>query len=293
MRTESKAHLLRIFVNESDRYEGRAVYETIIRLAKEQGLAGATAVRAIEGYGANSRIHSVKVLHLSEDVPIVVEIIDMPERIAAFIPTLDKIVAEGVVTVEKIHVLTYRRNGGAPATGDDEIQLDVSDSELEANDVPVFEAPAYFASATEPARKIIESARKSATRSRRAFADSVDVLLAMLAEQAGIAGNVLRHVGVDSAAVERSLRESVARDEPSDAFVRTLDTKSLAAAKWLDHNYPGTEHLLIALCQIRPSAATDILMRLGAQPRDICHEILGNLGHQDDWQRWLADHPDM
>jgi PII-like signaling protein len=293
MRTESKAHLLRIFVNESDRYEGRAVYETIIRLAKEQGLAGATAVRAIEGYGANSRIHSVKVLHLSEDVPIVVEIIDAPERIAAFIPTLDKIVAEGVVTVEKIHVLTYRRNGGAPATGDDEIQLDVSDSELEANDVPVFEAPAYFASATEPARKIIESARKSATRSRRAFADSVDVLLAMLAEQAGIAGNVLRHVGVDSAAVERSLRESVARDEPSDAFVRTLDTKSLAAAKWLDHNYPGTEHLLIALCQIRPSAATDILMRLGAQPRDICHEILGNLGHQDDWQRWLADHPDM
>jgi ATP-dependent Clp protease ATP-binding subunit ClpA len=190
-------------------------------------------------------------------------------------------------------VLTYRRNGGAPATGDDEIHLDVSDSELEANDVPVFEAPAYFASATEPARKIIESARKSATRSRRAFADSVDVLLAMLAEQAGIAGNVLRHVGVDSAAVERSLRESVARDEPSDAFVRTLDTKSLAAAKWLDHNYPGTEHLLIALCQIRPSAATDILMRLGAQPRDICHEILGNLGHQDDWQRWLADHPDM
>src|SRR5262249_8235209 len=197
MRTEGQAHLLRIFVNESDRWEGRAVYELIVRAAKEQGLAGATALRAIEGYGAAGRVHSVKVLHLSEDVPIVVEIIDAPERIAAFIPTLDKIVAEGVVTVEKIHVLTYRRNGGAVTTPSDEIQLDVSDSELEA-EVPVFETPAYFATATERTRKIIEAAQQSATRSRRVFIDSVDVLLAMLAEQAGVAGTVLRHVGVDS-----------------------------------------------------------------------------------------------
>ena len=79
----------------------------------------------------------------------------------------------------------------------------------------------------------------------------------------------------------------------TDSFIRSLDAKSLAAAKWLGHNYAGTEHLLMALCQIRPSAATDILMRYGAQPRDICHQILGVLGHQDDWQRWLADHPDM
>jgi hypothetical protein len=202
-------------------------------------------------------------------------------------------VAEGLVTVEKIHVLTYRRDEGVPATSGDEIQLDIGDSELDANDVPVFETPAYFASATEPARKIIDSAQQSAARSRRVFVDSVDVLLAMLAERAGVAGAVLRPLGVDSAAVERSLRESVARDEPSDAFIRALDAKSLAAAKWLEHSDPGTEHLLIALCQIRPSAATDILMRLGAQPRDICHEILGVLGNQDDWQRWLADHPDM
>src|SRR6476620_1008173 len=174
MRTEGQAHLLRIFVNESDRWEGRAVYEAIVRAAREQGLAGATALRAIEGFGAGGRIHSVKVLHLSEDVPIVVEIIDTPERIAAFIPTLDKIVAEGVVTVEKIHVLTYRRGVGAPAeaAADTEIQLDVSDSELEPTDVPVFETPTYFAEATERARKIIESAQKSATRSRRVFVDS-------------------------------------------------------------------------------------------------------------------------
>src|SRR5262245_34188158 len=162
MRTESQAHLLRIFVNESDRWEGRALHETIVREAREQGLAGATAFRAIEGYGAGARVHTVKVLHLSEDVPIVIEIIDTPERIASFIPTLDRIVAEGVVTVEKIHVLTYRRNGGVPATPGDEIQLDIGDSELDANDVPVFETPASFASVTEPARKIIESAQQSA-----------------------------------------------------------------------------------------------------------------------------------
>src|SRR3954471_1554287 len=110
MRTEGQAHLLRVFVNESDRYDGRAVYETIVRAAREQGLAGATALRAIEGFGAGGRIRSVKVLHLSEDVPIVVEIIDTPERIAAILPTIDRIVAEGVVTVEKVHVLTYRRD---------------------------------------------------------------------------------------------------------------------------------------------------------------------------------------
>src|SRR4051812_5008685 len=101
MRTESQAHLLRVFVNESDRWEGRALYETIVREARDQGLAGATAFRAMEGFGVTGRIHSVKVLHLSEDVPIVVEIIDTPERIAEFLPTLDRIVAEGVVTVEK------------------------------------------------------------------------------------------------------------------------------------------------------------------------------------------------
>src|SRR5882757_2109612 len=139
MRSEGQAHLLRIFVNESDRWEGRAVYEVIIRTAREQGLAGATALRAIEGFGAGGRIHSVKVLHLSEDVPIVVEIIDTPERIAAFIPTLDKIVAEGIVTVEKIHTLTYRRNnnGPTPTSVGYEIPLDTDDSDPEI-DSPVF-----------------------------------------------------------------------------------------------------------------------------------------------------------
>jgi len=293
MRTEGQAHLLRIFVNESDRYEGRAVYETIIRAAREQGLAGATAFRGMEG-GAGGRIHSVKVLHLSEDVPIVVEIIDTPERIAAFQPTLDKIVAEGIVTVEKIHVLTYRRDDSAAAADQaNEIQLDSSETEQAVDEMPVFEAPALFAMATDRTRGIIGVAQKYARGSRRAFIDSVDVLLAMLGEPTGIAGNVLRELGVDAKNVERSLRESVTRDEPSNVFVITLDARSLAAAKWLEHNYQGTEHLLLALCQIRPSAATDILTRLGAQPRDVCNEVLMILGRSDDWQGWLADHPEM
>jgi uncharacterized protein len=289
MRTEGQAHLLRIFVNESDRWEGRAVYETIVRAAREQGLAGATALRAMEGFGAGGRIHSVKVLHLSEDVPIVVEIIDTPERIAAFLPTLDKIVAEGIVTLEKVHVLTYRRNNSeaAPAAIQDEIQLDVGDSDLAIESSPV------FVESNDRVRETMEAAQESATNSRRVYIDSVDVLLALLCESNGIASKALSNMGIDCPIVERTLRETVSRDETSPAFREALDAKSRAAAKWLDHKVVGTEHLLLALCQIRPSAATDILTRLGAQPRDVCKEVLKILDHADDWQGWLADHPDM
>src|SRR4051794_11813604 len=208
MRTEGQAHLLRIFVNENDRWEGRPVYETVVRAAREQGLAGATAFRAIEGFGAAGRVHSVKVLHLSEDVPIVVEIIDTPERIAAFQPTLDKIVAEGIVTLEKIHVLTYRRDNSAAAAvqSNDEIQLDTSDTEPVEDATPIFEEPSLFAMATDRSRIVIGVAQKYARGSRRAFIDSVDVLLAMLSETDGIAANVLRQLGVDAKTVERSLR---------------------------------------------------------------------------------------
>ena len=288
MRTEGQAHLLRIFVNESDRWEGRAVYEAIIRAAREQGLAGATALRAIEGFGAGGRIHSVKVLHLSEDVPIVVEIIDTPERIAAFIPTLDKIVAEGIVTVEKIHTLTYRRNnnGSTPTSVGYEIPLDTDDSD------PVIESP-VFVESNDRVREIMEAAQESAASSRRVYIDSVDVLLALLCESKGIASRALSNMGIDCRTVERTLRETVSRDETSAEFLKALEAKSTAAAKWLDHKVVGTEHLLLALCQIRPSAATDILTRLGAQPRDICKEVLTILDHAEDWQGWLADHPDM
>jgi len=289
MRTEGQAHLLRIFVNESDRWEGRAVYEAIVRAAREQGLAGATALRAIEGFGAGGRIHSVKVLHLSEDVPIVVEIIDTPERIAAFIPTLDKIVAEGIVTVEKIHTLTYRRNNAeiTQTSAGYEIPLDTDDSDLAIESSPV------FVESNDRVREIMAGAQESAASSRRVYIDSVDILLALLCESKGIASRALSNMGIDCRIVERTLRETVSRDETSAEFLKALEAKSKAAAKWLDHNVVGTEHLLLALCQIRPSAATDILTRLGAQPRDICKEVLTILDHAEDWQGWLADHPDM
>jgi hypothetical protein len=100
-------------------------------------------------------------------------------------------------------------------------------------------------------------------------------------------------LGIDCKLVERSLREIVNRDEVSSGYLKSLTTKSTAAAKWLEDEYTGAEHLLLALCQIRPSAATDLLSRLGAQPRDVSQEVLNVIGREGDWQRWMADHPDL
>jgi uncharacterized protein len=113
MKIEGEGQLLRIFIGESDHWEGRPLYEAIVLIAREQGLAGATVLRGIEGFGADSRMHTVKVLRLSEDLPIVVEIVDGAERIQAFLPTLDKMVTEGMITLEKVNVLAYRHNQGS------------------------------------------------------------------------------------------------------------------------------------------------------------------------------------
>ena len=208
--------------------------------------------------------------------------------IAAFLPTLDKMVTEGMVTLEKVRMFFMYRHDNAAATSiDHEIQLESSDF------LPPAAPQSLHAGSTDRARQIIETAKQAAAAARRVYIDSVDVLLAMLRESTGIAGRVLADLHVDVKTVARCLRDEVSRDEQSAAFLSALETKSLAATKWLGHNYAGTEHLLLALCQIRPSAATDVLMRLGAQPRDICKEVLEVLGHHDDWQRWLADHPEM
>jgi len=100
--------LLRIFIGESDRYEGQPLYEWIVRRAREAGLAGATVLRGLEGFGAHSRMHTAKILRLSQDLPIVVEIVDTPERIEAFIPLLDRSVEEGLMTLERVQVRFYR-----------------------------------------------------------------------------------------------------------------------------------------------------------------------------------------
>jgi PII-like signaling protein len=110
MKIEGQGELLRIFIGEGDRWQGRPLYEAIVLAARQQGLAGATVLRGLEGFGANSRIHTVKILRLSEDLPIVVEIVDQAERISAFLPQLDSMVTEGMITLEKVNILVYRHN---------------------------------------------------------------------------------------------------------------------------------------------------------------------------------------
>jgi len=110
MKLPSEAELLRIFIGESDKQHGRPLYEVIVEEARKKGLAGATVLRGTLGYGASSRIHTAKILRLSEDLPMVVEIVDKPERIAAFLPDLDNLIGEGLVTLEKVRVILYRHN---------------------------------------------------------------------------------------------------------------------------------------------------------------------------------------
>jgi PII-like signaling protein len=100
--------LLRIFIGESDKHQGLPLYEWIVRRAREQGLAGATVIRGLEGFGAHSRLHTAKILRLSTDLPIVVEIVDTEEKIQAFLPAIDDAIGEGLVTLEKVQVRFYR-----------------------------------------------------------------------------------------------------------------------------------------------------------------------------------------
>jgi len=101
-------YLLRIFVGESDRHEGQPLYEWLVLRAREAGLAGATVLRGIEGFGAHSRLHTAKILRLSEDLPIVVEIVDALEKIEAFMPVVDRAIGEGLATLERVQVRFYR-----------------------------------------------------------------------------------------------------------------------------------------------------------------------------------------
>jgi len=111
MRSEIEGQLLRVFVGESDRWEGKPLYEAIVRRARAAGLAGATVLRGLEGFGAHSRLHTTRILRLSEDLPVVIEIVDEAPKIEAFLPELDEMVAEGMVTLEKVRVIAYRAPG--------------------------------------------------------------------------------------------------------------------------------------------------------------------------------------
>ena len=108
MTLPSNGKLLRIFVGESDKHEGQPLYEWIVRRAKEEGLAGATVLRGLLGFGAHSRIHTAKILRLSSDLPIVVEVVDTAQKVESFLPLIDAAVTEGLATVESVEVRFYR-----------------------------------------------------------------------------------------------------------------------------------------------------------------------------------------
>ena len=100
--------LLRIFIGEADKWHGRPLYEAILEEARRRGLAGATVWKGFMGFGAHSRLHTAKILRLSQDLPIIIEIVDSAERIEEFMPQLEDMVQEGLVTLERAEVLLYR-----------------------------------------------------------------------------------------------------------------------------------------------------------------------------------------
>jgi len=100
--------LLRIFIGESDQWHGKPLYEAIVLKARELHLAGATVLRGNMGFGAHSRMHTAKILRLSEDLPIVIEVVDSREKIDVLLPHIDQMVQEGLVTLEQVHVIKYR-----------------------------------------------------------------------------------------------------------------------------------------------------------------------------------------
>lgn len=115
MRIPDNAVLLRIFIGEDDKADGRPLYEAIVLKARELHLAGATVLRGPMGYGHSSRLHTAKILRLSEDLPIIVEIVDSEDKIEAFLPALETLMTSGLVTLEKVRVVQYgphRQPGG-------------------------------------------------------------------------------------------------------------------------------------------------------------------------------------
>ena len=113
MQIPDDALLLRIFIGESDRWQHQPLYEAIVLKAREAHLAGATVLRGPMGFGKASRLHTAKILRLSMDLPLVIEIVDSEEKISAFLPILDPMIGGGLVTLEKVKVIHYRSGPGA------------------------------------------------------------------------------------------------------------------------------------------------------------------------------------
>lgn len=111
MHLPEQGTLLRVFIGESDKWHGRPLYEAIVLKAREMHLAGATVLRGPMGFGANSRLHTTKILRLSEDLPMIIEIVDSRDKIDELLPHIEQMVQEGLVTMEDVRVIRYRANG--------------------------------------------------------------------------------------------------------------------------------------------------------------------------------------
>jgi PII-like signaling protein len=108
MKIPAEGKLLRIFIGEQDKWQGLPLYEAIVNLARKELLAGATVLKGCMGFGAKSHMHTAKILRLSEDLPMIIEIVDSDEKIMAFLPHLDEMITDGLVTLEKVNVIMYR-----------------------------------------------------------------------------------------------------------------------------------------------------------------------------------------
>lgn len=111
MKIPAEGKLLRVFIGEQDKWHGQPLYEAIVHLAKKEGMAGATVLKGFMGFGAKSHMHTAKLLRLSEDLPIVIEMVDSEEKINTFLPHLDEMVIDGLVTLENVNVVMYRAHG--------------------------------------------------------------------------------------------------------------------------------------------------------------------------------------
>jgi PII-like signaling protein len=107
MKVEVDARVVTVYVNSTDQYHGRALYSAIVQLCQERGLAGATVSRCVEGYGANRQLHTSRLLELTENLPVRIEIVDLPERIDPLLPILSEMIGEGLVTVANVHILRF------------------------------------------------------------------------------------------------------------------------------------------------------------------------------------------
>ena len=115
MRPGSRALLVRIYLGEADHWHGRPLYQAIVERLRERGIAGATVLRGVEGFGAASRLHTTRLLRLSEDLPVLVEVVDEEARLMAVLPEIDEMVGDGLITLERVEVHAYR---GTPPADD-------------------------------------------------------------------------------------------------------------------------------------------------------------------------------